>query len=49
MTGVADTIVSDRATMAPGATMRALTLVGDRKIELLDVAPPPDPAAVSRR
>ena len=38
MTGVADTIVGDRAATAPGKTMRALTLVSDRKIELLDVA-----------
>ena len=45
VTGVADTIVSDRAAPAPGKTMRALTLVSDRKIELLDVAAPPAPAA----
>ncbi len=38
MTGAADTIVSDRAATAPGKTMRALTLISDRKIELLDVA-----------
>jgi alcohol dehydrogenase len=30
---------------APLRSMRALTLVADRKIELLDVAPPPAPAA----
>ena len=30
---------------APLRSMRALTLVADRKIELLDVAPPPAPVA----
>jgi alcohol dehydrogenase len=45
VTGVADTIVGDRAATAPGKSMRALTLVSDRKIELLDVAAPPEPAA----
>jgi alcohol dehydrogenase len=45
VTGVAETIVSDDATTAPGNTMRALTLVSDRKIELLDVAAPPAPSA----
>ena len=45
MTGVAETIASDRAAAAPGKTMRALTLVGDRKIELRDVAAPPAPGA----
>jgi alcohol dehydrogenase len=45
VTGVAETIVNSRAATAPGKTMRALTLVGDRKIELLDVAAPPEPAA----
>ena len=55
MTGAADTIVGDRAA-APslpspasgggkGGGMRALTLVSDRKIELLDVAAPPAPSA----
>jgi alcohol dehydrogenase len=45
VTGVADTIVTDRAATASGQTMRALTLVSDRKIELLDVAAPPAPSA----
>ena len=42
MTGVAETT---RPVASSARTMRALTLVGDRKIELLDVAPPPAPAA----
>ena len=47
VTGVAETIASDDATTAPGSqhAMRALTLVSDRKIELLDVAAPPAPSA----
>src|SRR5580693_6562950 len=45
VTGAADTIVSDRAAVAPGKSMRALTLIADRKIEILDVAAPPAPAA----
>jgi alcohol dehydrogenase len=35
----------DQRTTAAAQTMRALTLVADRKIELLDVAAPPSPAA----
>ena len=45
MTGVTDTVESDRAALAPTNTMRALTLISDRKIELLDVAAPPAPSA----
>jgi alcohol dehydrogenase len=45
VSNAADTLASDRTATAPGATMRALTLVSDRKIELLDVAPSPAPAA----
>ena len=42
MTGAAaDTLNKPGA--APARTMRALTLVADRKIELLDVAAPPAP------
>ena len=51
MTGIAPSIDSARDTpaAAPGpktqGTMRALTLLGDRKIELLETAPPPAPGA----
>jgi alcohol dehydrogenase len=51
MTGTAPALDSaqDRAAPAPApkahGTMRALTLVGDRKIELLETAPPPAPGA----
>jgi alcohol dehydrogenase len=45
VTGAAEILDSDRSTAAPGQTMRALTLVADRKIELLEVAAPPAPAA----
>src|SRR5262249_11950528 len=34
-----------RSFVASGVTMRALTLVADRKIELADLAPPPPPQA----
>ena len=44
MTGAAATVVGERQT-AVGASMRALTLVADRKLELLEVAPPAAPAA----
>ncbi len=46
MTGVAETALSDtrRATI-PAKFMRALTLVADRKIELLEVQAPPAPGA----
>jgi alcohol dehydrogenase len=50
MTGVAPTVTDARTTASAHPTaaatarrMRALTLVADRKIELLDVAPPPAP------
>ncbi len=46
MTGLAETTHgSERASAAPARTMRALTLVGDRKIELLDIPVPPPPSA----
>src|SRR5208282_1576044 len=46
VTGVAATTLgSERASAAPARSMRALTLVADRKIELLDVPAPPAPAA----
>jgi alcohol dehydrogenase len=46
VTGVAATTLgSERASAAPARSMRALTLVADRKIELLDVVAPPAPAA----
>jgi alcohol dehydrogenase len=51
MTGIAPALGSarDTAALAPApktqGAMRALTLVGDRKIELLDTAPPPAPGA----
>jgi alcohol dehydrogenase len=46
VTGAAATIADGERRAAPASgTMRALTLVADRKIELLDVAAPPAPAA----
>ena len=46
MTGVAEqTIGSERRSDPQLRSMRALTLVADRKIELRDVAAPPAPAA----
>jgi alcohol dehydrogenase len=45
VTGAADTIAAERGATAPGQTMRALTLISDRKIEVLEVAAPPAPAA----
>jgi NADPH:quinone reductase-like Zn-dependent oxidoreductase len=39
------TLRAERPALPTEQTMRALTLVGDRKIELLEVAPPPAPAA----
>ena len=44
MTGAVATVVGERQTAA-GASMRALTLVADRKLELLEVAVPAAPAA----
>jgi alcohol dehydrogenase len=41
----AATIGGETRTAVPGKTMRALTLVADRKIEILDVPAPPEPAA----
>ena len=46
MTGAAETMVGGaQRAAASGKSMRALTLLADRKIELLDVAAPPAPAA----
>jgi alcohol dehydrogenase len=51
MTGVAPTVTGDaagsaaRPVAASATTMRALTLVADRKIELIEAAPPPAPGA----
>jgi alcohol dehydrogenase len=49
MTGAASALANERGagaghlSSANGGRMRALTLVADRKIELLEVAPPPSP------
>jgi alcohol dehydrogenase len=43
MTGVAPTLAGDAPVIASAATMRALTLVADRKIELVDAPAPPSP------
>ncbi len=43
MTGAAGAILGDERQPAPLQSMRALTLVADRKIEILDVAAPPAP------
>ncbi len=51
MTGATPTLAGDaaaadaRSAAASATTMRALTLVADRKIELIETAPPPSPAA----
>jgi alcohol dehydrogenase len=46
MTDVAGaTLSADRRATMPSKTMRALTLIAERKIELLDVAAPPAPNA----
>jgi len=46
VTGLAETAPSGAQTdAAPARTMRALTLVGDRKIELLDIGAPPAPSS----
>ncbi len=46
MTGVAETALgASRRAPAAAKSMRALTLVADRKIELLEIAAPPAPAA----
>ena len=49
MTGIAPALGSSPANAAPAprtqGTIRALTLVGDRKLELLETAPPPAPGA----
>ncbi len=50
MTGATSVVANERGAAAGGSSsastrpMRALTLVADRKIELLEVAPPPTPA-----
>jgi alcohol dehydrogenase len=43
VTSGAVTTVGANEVSIPGRTMRALTLLGDRKIEILDVAAPPSP------
>jgi alcohol dehydrogenase len=43
VTGAAAPTLGERPSTAPARTMRALTLVADRKIELIDVAAPPAP------
>ncbi len=45
MTGASADTLNKPGNTAPARTMRALTLVADRKIELLDVAAPPAPGA----
>jgi alcohol dehydrogenase len=47
VTGAGATTLGERAAATPakGGTVRALTLVADRKIELLHVAAPPPPGA----
>jgi alcohol dehydrogenase len=45
VTGAAATTLGERTGAAPARTMRALTLVADRKIELIEVAAPPLPGA----
>ena len=45
MTDAAAETLSTRASATPARSMRALTLVADRKIELLEVAAPPAPGA----
>src|ERR1700761_8755021 len=44
VTGATTATLADRVNAGPSPTMRALTLVADRKIELLEVAAPPAPA-----
>jgi alcohol dehydrogenase len=45
VSGASATTMAERTGTAPARSMRALTLTGDRKIEVLDVAAPPAPAA----
>jgi len=45
VTSATTATLGERESAAPARTMRALTLVADRKIELLDVAAPPAPGA----
>ncbi len=45
MTDAAASVIGEQPRTTAGSSMRALTLVGDRKIELLEVAAPPLPAA----
>jgi alcohol dehydrogenase len=44
VSGNAGAILGERSSPQAGTTMRALTLVADRKIELLEIAAPPAPA-----
>ena len=43
MTGASADTLNKPGNAAPARTMRALTLVADRKIELLDIPAPPEP------
>ena len=45
MTGAGQTAIADARQTAAARPMRTLTLLGDRKIEVVDAAPPPAPAA----
>ena len=45
MTGTLATTLDEQPSAAPARTMRALTLVTERKIELIDIAEPPAPGA----
>lgn len=45
MTGAAANTLNKPGDTAPARTMRALTLVADRKIELLEIPVPPAPEA----
>jgi NADPH:quinone reductase-like Zn-dependent oxidoreductase len=45
VTGTLATTLDEQPSAAPARTMRALTLVTERKIELIDIAEPPAPGA----
>jgi alcohol dehydrogenase len=45
VTGAAQTAIADAHQTAAAQPMRTLTLLGDRKIEVVEAAPPPAPAA----
>jgi alcohol dehydrogenase len=45
VTGAAQTAIADARQTAAAQPMRTLTLLGDRKIEVVEAAPPPAPAA----